>query len=57
MNEETAIQWHGILLPNDQDGVQHLTTLPIAPHSSFTYKYKITHTGALFGSQMKIVAT
>jgi FtsP/CotA-like multicopper oxidase with cupredoxin domain len=45
MNEETSIHWHGILLPNDQDGVLHLTTSPISPHSSFTYKYKITHSG------------
>lgn len=45
MNEETSIHWHGVILPNDQDGVPYLTTQPIAPHSSFTYKYKITHHG------------
>jgi CopA family copper-resistance protein len=45
MATETSIHWHGILLPNDQDGVPYLTTQPIAPHSSFTYKYKITHHG------------
>ena len=33
------------MLPNDQDGVPHLTTSPRPPHSSFTYKYKITHSG------------
>jgi FtsP/CotA-like multicopper oxidase with cupredoxin domain len=45
MDQETSIHWHGVLLPNDQDGVPHLTTKPIAPHSSFKYKYDITHSG------------
>ncbi|PCH57285.1 MAG: hypothetical protein COC15_01385 [Legionellales bacterium] len=45
MDVETSIHWHGILLPNEQDGVPYLTTQPIAPHSSFTYNYKITHAG------------
>ena len=45
MDTETSIHWHGVLLPNDQDGVPYLTTQPITPHSSFTYKYKITHHG------------
>jgi len=45
MDTETSIHWHGILLPNDQDGVPYLTTQPIAPHSSFTYRYKISHHG------------
>jgi hypothetical protein len=39
MDTETSIHWHGILLPNDQDGVPYLTTKPIAANSSFTYKY------------------
>jgi FtsP/CotA-like multicopper oxidase with cupredoxin domain len=37
MDVETSTHWHGVLLPNDQDGVPYLTTQPIAPHSSFTY--------------------
>lgn len=45
MNMETSIHWHGVLLPNDQDGVPYLTTPPIQPYSSFTYKYPITHAG------------
>lgn len=45
MDTETSIHWHGVLLPNDQDGVPYLTTRPIGPHSSFTYRYKITHHG------------
>ena len=30
MDVETSIHWHGVLLPNDQDGVPYLTTPPIA---------------------------
>jgi FtsP/CotA-like multicopper oxidase with cupredoxin domain len=45
MDTETSIHWHGVLLPNDQDGVPYLTTPPIQPHSSFTYRYPITHSG------------
>ena len=41
LNTETSIHWHGVLLPNNQDGVPYLTTPPILPQSSFTYRYKI----------------
>ena len=45
MDVETSIHWHGVLLPNDQDGVPYLTTQPIAAHSSFTYEFPIRHSG------------
>lgn len=45
MNVETSIHWHGVLLPNDQDGVPHLNTKPIAPNATYTYVYKVTHSG------------
>lgn len=45
LDEETSIHWHGVLLPNDQDGVPYLTTKPIKAHSSFTYSFKVTHSG------------
>lgn len=45
LNEETSIHWHGILLPNDQDGVPYVNTPPIHPGKSFTYQYKVTHPG------------
>ena len=45
MDEETSIHWHGVLLPNDQDGVPYLTTPPIKSQSSFTYKFLIKHSG------------
>jgi FtsP/CotA-like multicopper oxidase with cupredoxin domain len=45
MDVETSVHWHGILLPNDQDGVPYLTTPPIKAGSSFTYEFPVTHSG------------
>ncbi|MEZ5325853.1 MAG: multicopper oxidase domain-containing protein [Verrucomicrobiales bacterium] len=45
MKVATSIHWHGILLPNDQDGVPYLTYPPIAPGTTFTYRFPITHAG------------
>jgi FtsP/CotA-like multicopper oxidase with cupredoxin domain len=42
---ETSIHWHGVLVPNDQDGVPRLTTPPIAPGTTFTYRFPIRHSG------------
>jgi manganese oxidase len=35
----TDVHWHGIILPNDQDGVAPLTQDLIAPGESFTYRF------------------
>jgi FtsP/CotA-like multicopper oxidase with cupredoxin domain len=45
MEEETSIHWHGILLPNLQDGVPYVTTPPILPGTTFTYEFPIKHAG------------
>tara|TARA_R110002111_G_scaffold31862_1_gene64830 strand:- start:363 stop:2534 length:2172 start_codon:yes stop_codon:yes gene_type:complete len=45
LDEESSIHWHGVLLPNDQDGVPYLTTQPIKAHTSFTYRFKVKHSG------------
>lgn len=45
MDAETSIHWHGILLPNFQDGVPYLTTPPIKPGTTFTYNFPINHSG------------
>ncbi len=45
MDVETSIHWHGILLPNDQDGVPYLTTSPIKVGASFTYEFPVIHSG------------
>jgi FtsP/CotA-like multicopper oxidase with cupredoxin domain len=45
MDVETSIHWHGILLPNLQDGVPYVTTPPIKPGTAFTYEFPIKHAG------------
>lgn len=44
-NDETSLHWHGLLLPNDQDGVPHLTTPPVAPGGTFTYEFPVRQSG------------
>jgi FtsP/CotA-like multicopper oxidase with cupredoxin domain len=45
MPEETALHWHGMELPNDQDGVPHLTQHPIEPGATFVYEWTAVSTG------------
>ncbi|MGL5098794.1 MAG: multicopper oxidase domain-containing protein [Fusobacteriaceae bacterium] len=45
MDVESSIHWHGLLLPNDQDGVSYLTTPPIKSGESFTYQFKLKQSG------------
>lgn len=45
MDVDTSVHWHGILLPNNQDGVPYLTTPPIPAHGSFTYEYPVIQSG------------
>ena len=45
MNVESSIHWHGILLPNFQDGVPYLTTPPILSGQSLTYKFPLKQSG------------
>lgn len=43
--ETTSIHWHGLLLPNAQDGVPYLTTPPIQPGATHTFEFPLTHSG------------
>lgn len=45
MDEETALHWHGVFLPNQFDGVPYLTQMPIKPHSIYVYRFPIIQTG------------
>lgn len=44
-NEETSIHWHGLLLPNEEDGVPYLTTAPIKPGQTHTFKFPLIQSG------------
>jgi multicopper oxidase len=43
--EDTVIHWHGLALRNDMDGVHHVTQAPIAPGTSFTYRFALPDPG------------
>lgn len=45
MHMETSIHWHGLILPNDQDGVPYLTTAAIKGHTTAVYTFPIVQNG------------
>jgi CopA family copper-resistance protein len=45
MDVETSIHWHGLILPNFQDGVPYLTTPPIKPGATFQYRIPLNQSG------------
>lgn len=42
---EASIHWHGLLLPQDQDGVPYLTQFPIPSGEEYYYQFPLTHAG------------
>nr|WP_210308460.1 multicopper oxidase family protein [Prosthecomicrobium pneumaticum] len=46
--EHISIHWHGIRLPNDQDGVPYLTQQPIEPGGDHSYSFVPPDTGTFF---------
>ena len=45
MNDATSLHWHGLFLPNKEDGVPNLTQMPIKPHSTHLYRFPIIQNG------------
>ncbi|MEG3658497.1 multicopper oxidase domain-containing protein [Arenibacter palladensis] len=45
LQEGTSLHWHGVYLPNKEDGVPFLTQMPIAPNSTHTYRFPIIQNG------------
>jgi len=45
LNENTSLHWHGLFLPNKEDGVPHLTQQPIRPGETFIYRFAIIQNG------------
>ena len=45
LKENTSLHWHGIFLPNKEDGVPHLTQEPIKPNTTYTYRFPIIQHG------------
>jgi len=45
LKESTSLHWHGLYLPNKEDGVPYLTQMPIEPNETFTYRFPIIQSG------------
>jgi len=45
LNESTSLHWHGLFLPNKEDGVPNLTQMPIMPHTTHVYRFPIIQNG------------
>ena len=43
--DATSTHWHGLLLPNAQDGVPEVTTPPILPGTSHTFEFPLRQSG------------
>jgi FtsP/CotA-like multicopper oxidase with cupredoxin domain len=43
--EETSTHWHGLLVPNLEDGVPYVTTPPIRAGESRTFEFLLKHSG------------
>lgn len=43
--QPTSVHWHGLHVPNAQDGVSGITQDPIAPGATFTYRFTAPHAG------------
>jgi FtsP/CotA-like multicopper oxidase with cupredoxin domain len=43
--EEVSTHWHGLLVPNSEDGVPYLTTPPIFSGKSRTFEFPLRHAG------------
>lgn len=45
LNEGTSLHWHGLYLPNKEDGVPYLTQMPIEPNTTHIYRFPIIQNG------------
>jgi CopA family copper-resistance protein len=45
LKESTSLHWHGLYLPNKEDGVPYLTQMPIKPNTSHVYRFPIIQNG------------
>jgi CopA family copper-resistance protein len=45
MKTSTSLHWHGLFVPNKEDGVPYLTQMPIAPNTTHVYRFPIIQHG------------
>ena len=44
--ESTSIHFHGLEVPNDQDGVPYITQPPVKPGDTYTYEFTVPNAGS-----------
>jgi FtsP/CotA-like multicopper oxidase with cupredoxin domain len=44
-DKPTVIHWHGLILPNPEDGVPYVTQPPILPGGEHHYRFKLSQSG------------
>ncbi len=44
----TSIHWHGLVLPNAEDGVAYITQNPIFPGQAYPYNFQVVQAGTYF---------
>jgi len=45
LKETTSLHWHGLQLPNKEDGVPFLTQMPINSNETYVYRFPIIQNG------------
>jgi len=45
MKESTSLHWHGLWLPNTEDGVPYVTQMPIEPNTTYLYRFPLIQNG------------
>lgn len=45
LREPTSVHWHGVILPNEMDGVPNLTQMPIPPGATHLYTFPVVQNG------------
>ena len=45
LKESTSLHWHGLMLPNKEDGVPYLTQMPIKPGTTHKFTFPIIQNG------------
>lgn len=45
LKKSTSLHWHGLYVPNKEDGVPFLTQMPIEPGETFVYRFPIIQSG------------
>ncbi len=48
LSQGTTIHWHGIRIDNRMDGVAGLTQAPVAPNTTFDYRFRVPDAGTFW---------